>query len=101
MKKILLMSDAPPGGNGGTAITIENLQKEISRLNGELAEANKKIEAFTAAQAQATADEVVIREKMAHGLTRDQAIAVIRRQRAHDEAEAAAAKAKAEKSPKK
>jgi Spy/CpxP family protein refolding chaperone len=70
----------------------ETPQQTIDRLTAELAKANKKIEAFTAAQTQASADEVIIREKMAHGLTREQAIEVIKNQRRHDEAEAAATK---------
>ena len=79
----------------------ETPQQTIDRLTAELAAANEKIAGFTAAQEQASKDEVTIREKMVHGLTRDQAIAVIKRQRAHDEAEAAAAKAKAEAAQKK
>jgi len=42
---------------------------------------------FTARAEQAGADEVKVREKMAHGLTREQAISVIKRQRAHDQTE--------------
>ena len=45
-----------------------------------------QVNAFTAKEAQAGADEVKIREKMAHGLSRDQAISVIKRQRTYDEA---------------
>jgi len=60
------------------------------RLRAELAAANQTIEAFKAQAAQASADEVIIREKMSHGLTRDQAVSVIHRQRAHDAAEKAA-----------
>jgi len=73
----------------------ETPAQTIERLTAELAAANKTIESFKAQAAQASADEIIIREKMSHGLTRDQAISVIKRQRAHDELEkkqAAAAK---------
>jgi hypothetical protein len=75
----------------------ETPAQTIERLTAELAAANKTIESFEAQAAQAGADEIVIREKMSHGLTRDQAISVIRRQRAHEELEKAQAAAKAEK----
>ena len=76
----------------------ETPAQTIERLAAELAAANKTIETFKAQAAQASADEVIIREKMSHGLTRDQAVAVIKRQRAHDELEKAqAAKAKTAK----
>jgi len=65
----------------------ETAAQTIERLTAELAAANKTIESFKAQAAQASADEVIIREKMAHGLTREQAISVIKRQRSHDEAE--------------
>jgi hypothetical protein len=54
----------------------------IDRLTAELAEANKIIDGFNVAQAQANADEKVIQEKMAVGLTHEQAWSVIKRQRA-------------------
>ena len=100
-RNILFIADPPPGGNGGNKLTIESLTAEIAAKDAVIASLTEKVNAFTAQAKQASADEEVIREKMAHGLTRDQAIAVIKRQRAHDEAEAAAAKAKAEKSTKK
>jgi len=53
-----------------------------------------------AADAQRRKDESVIAEKIRHGLTREQAIAVIQRQREHDQREAAAAAAKAAKAEK-
>ncbi len=65
----------------------ETAAQTIERLTAELAAANKTIESFKAQAAQASADEVIIREKMSHGLTRDQAISVIHRQRAHDKME--------------
>ena len=78
----------------------ETPAQTIERLTAELAAANATIESFKAQAAQASADEVVIREKMSHGLTRDQALSVIHRQRAHDKAEAeAAATAKTKQTP--
>ena len=86
---------------------LEKPEQTIARLTAELAAANEKIKACEAQAAQASADEILAREKMAHGLTRDQALNVIHRQRAHDaheKAEAekkAAAKLAAEKTAKK
>jgi len=64
----------------------ETQQQTIDRLTGELAEANRKIAEFTAQKAQAGADEQIIAAKMAVGLTREQAVSVIRRQRQFDQA---------------
>ncbi|MGA2243810.1 MAG: hypothetical protein ABSH48_02330 [Verrucomicrobiota bacterium] len=63
----------------------ETAAQTIARLTDELAAANKTIESFKTQAAQASADEIIIREKMSHGLTRDQALAVIKRQRQHDD----------------
>jgi predicted DNA-binding WGR domain protein len=71
----------------------ESNKETIERLAAELATANTTIESFKAQAAQASADETVIREKMAHGLTRDQAISVIHRQREHDKIEKVLAEA--------
>jgi len=76
------------------AETKETTAQTIERLTAELAAANKTIDTFKAQAAQASADEVVVREKMAHGLSREQAVAVIKRQRAHDEAAKALAATK-------
>ena len=67
----------------------EIAQQTIGRLTAELAAANQQIAAFKAQQAQTSAHEVAgsVREKMSCGLTRDQALNVIKRQRAHDQAE--------------
>ena len=75
--------------------TIERLLATVASLTSELAASNKALETFKAQAAQASADEVIIREKMTHGLTRDQAVSVIHRQRAHDAAEKAQADAAA------
>ena len=67
--------------------TIERLTAELAAANTQLTAANKTIEGFKAQAIQLSADESIIQEKMSHGLTRAQAISVIRRQRAHDELE--------------
>ena len=57
---------------------------------GDLAAENAILKAriaqFEAVKKQAEADEVIIGEKMARGLRREQAIAVIKRQRDYDAA---------------
>ena len=74
----------------------ETPQQTIDRLTAENAELTAKVESFTAQAKQASEDEIIVREKMAFGLTRDQALSVIKRQRHHDQLEAEAAeKAKA------
>lgn len=79
----------------------ETPAQTIERLTAENAELTKQVEGFQAQKVQDSADEVVIREKMSHGLTREQALAVIKRQRAHDALEAEkVAKAKADKAAK-
>ena len=60
-------------------VTIESLQ-------AQLAAANQRIAGFEAQAAQRNADEILISEKMGKGLTRQQAIASIERQRAFDKA---------------
>jgi len=62
-------------------------------LAAENAALKAKIAEFQAVKKQADADEIVIAEKMAKGLRREQAAAVIKRQREFD-ARKAKAKAK-------
>ena len=59
-------------------------------LAAENATLKAKIAEFQAAKKQAEADEILIAEKMAKGLRREQAAAVIRRQREFDARKAAA-----------
>ena len=66
---------------------LESPQQTIARLTAELATAQTTIAQFESAQKQKGEDEIKIAEKMAYGLTRDQAAAVLRRQRDHDHAE--------------
>ena len=88
MKKLLFIADPPAGGGGAT----ETPAQTIARLTAELKIATDKIVSYEKADAQRTADEKVIAQKMSLGLSRDQAIAVIKRQKDHDTAKAAALK---------
>jgi hypothetical protein len=58
--------------------------KPAADLAAENAALKAKIAEFDAARKQADADEIVIAGKMAKGLRREQAVAVIRRQREFD-----------------
>jgi hypothetical protein len=77
-------------------VTIESLQAENAALKQQIAE-------LTAKRAQNEAEEKIIGEKMAKGLTRAQAISVIARQKAYDESELGQARAErvAKANPKK
>ena len=75
----------------------ETPQQTIDRLTAENAALTEKVNTFTEQAKQASADEVIVREKMQFGLTREQAISVIKRQRHHDQLEAEAKAAAAEK----
>jgi len=61
-----------------TAAPAANLAAENAALKARIAE-------FQAVKQQADADEIVIAQKMAKGLRREQAAAVIKRQREYDE----------------
>jgi hypothetical protein len=58
--------------------------KAAADLAAENAALKAKIAEFDAARKQADADEIVIAGKMAKGLRREQAVAVIKRQREFD-----------------
>jgi hypothetical protein len=61
----------------------------IERLTAELATAKQTIANYETAKAMQSAEEKIITEKMAVGLTRTQAISVIKHQKAFAEAWAA------------
>ena len=61
-------------------------------LAAENAALKAKIAEFQAARKQADADEILIAEKMSKGLRREQAAAVLKRQREFDERQKAKAK---------
>ena len=54
--------------------------KPDAQLGDELAEANQQLQALKTAKQQALAADAQVAEKMRHGLARDQAINVIKRQ---------------------
>lgn len=58
----------------------------MARLQAENEEMRKRLAQIDADKEREEADEKIIKEKMDRGLTRPQAIAVIRRQREHDAA---------------
>jgi hypothetical protein len=80
----LLIADA---GEGGAKPKLESKDDTIQRLTGELAAANLTIVTFQAEAADRAKTELAITLKMGFGLSRDQAITVIKRQKEHDEAE--------------
>jgi len=84
--KLLLMSTAADGGNSETAAqTIARLMADVERLTAENAQFRKDIEAATLREQEAAAQEALIADKMIKGnLTRQQAIAVIERQKKWD-----------------
>lgn len=86
--RILLIADAAPGGPAKP----ESPAETIARLQSELGVARLKIATYEAADADRAATEKQIAAKMAFGLTREQAQAVIKRQKDHDDAEKAKAK---------
>jgi hypothetical protein len=73
-------SSAAPPATDAPPKTAEQLQKELDAAHAELA-------VFRSAKAAASDEEVLVAAKMAVGLTRPQAAAVIRRQRAFDESD--------------
>jgi hypothetical protein len=82
MKKISPASDS---AGSGTPLK-ETPQQTILRLTAHNAELEAQLKKHDTLKAQRDADEKVIAEKMAHGLSRHQAINVIRRQREFDAA---------------
>ncbi len=60
-------------------------QTTATDLAAENAALKAKVAEFQAVKKQADADEIVIAEKMAKGLRREQAAAVLKRQREFDE----------------
>lgn len=83
MKKVLLNPDSASGGTSPK----ETQAQTIQRLTAENADLRGRLEKYETAEAQRAADEKIITEKMAHGLSRQQAINVIRRQRDFDAAQ--------------
>ena len=81
MKKLIALLKLDEKANEETVFAaVAGLQTKVAELE--------------AAKQQASADEKLIAEKQARGLTREQAIAVIQRQRAFDAAQPKAPKVK-------
>jgi hypothetical protein len=76
MKKILRTADA---AEGGSPPKPETPAQKIERLEAEIA-------GYKKADAERSAEEKLIADKVGKGLTREQAIAVIQRQKDHDQA---------------
>ena len=76
-----------------TSIPIED---QLATALALIETLNAQIAALQAAKQQQDDDELVISDKISRGLTREQAIAVIQRQRDFDAGKAAAAKAEAD-----
>jgi hypothetical protein len=72
--------------NSTRAPGVETPEQTIARLQAQLDSANAIINALAEEKKQASADEELICVKMSFGLSRDQSLAVIRSQRAHDAA---------------
>ena len=79
-----LTPDAPTGGG---APKPETSAQKIVRLESELAAAKAIIARHETADADRAEIEKIVLAKMALGLTRAQALAVIERQKAHNKAE--------------
>lgn len=83
MKRLLFIPD-PPEGGGGTDTAPKS--KTPAELRAENEALQKRIAELEAAKAEKSEEEKEIAIKVGKGLTRDQAISVIRRQKEHDAA---------------
>lgn len=80
----------PDPETGATPVAPDHAEtpaETIARLTAQLTAVQAELGQYKAADAQRQADEKVIAAKMALGLSRPQALAVIQRQKEHDEAE--------------
>ena len=82
MKKNLLLLIADPAGGNGPAVKAPSIEE----LQNQLAAANDKIAAFKAKENERAEEEREIAQKVSAGLTREQAMKVIQRQKDHDAA---------------
>lgn len=83
MKRTLRTPDSATGGTQPK----ETEQQTIRRLTAHNAELQGQVDEYKIGEAQRAADEKIIVEKMAHGLSRQQAMNVIHRQREFDAAQ--------------
>ena len=82
-----LNPDATPSGPGVPPVNPETDAEKITRLESELAAARAAIARYETADSDRAETEKIVRAKMALGLTRQQALSVIERQKAHNAAE--------------
>jgi len=82
--QILLIPDAPQGGTGVPPVKPETDAEKIARLEAESATARATITRYESADAERAETEKIVRAKITLGLTRQQALSVIGRQKAHD-----------------
>jgi hypothetical protein len=80
--KNFLLSPVAADGNGAT-----NPPPTIEQLTAENAELREKLANYEAQAEQSRQDEILIQQKMAVGLSRDHAVASIKRQRVFDAAQ--------------
>jgi hypothetical protein len=80
MKNINRIADPATGGGGAAKAPT------VAELQAQLAAANAKIAVYEAKESERAAEEQQISAKVQAGLTRDQAIKVIQRQKDHDAA---------------
>ena len=81
MKTTILLSPDAPAGSAADGLNSLTKGQLIERLQA----AEKTIAHFQAESAQESSDEIVIREKIAVGLSREQAVNVIKCQRAFND----------------
>ena len=84
------MPDTQTGTESGKP---ETDAAKIKRLTAELAAANRRLAAYETADQERAATEKIVAAKMAIGLTREQALAVIERQKQFDQTKAESGKA--------
>ena len=97
--KPLLIADASFGGGKPQTLAEENkqLNAQLAAARAEIANLRSRINGFETDQTQRAGDEAEITKRTRLGFTRDQARAILQRQREHDEAEAAKKTVKTDK----
>ena len=81
--RILLITDTQTGTGSGKA---ETDAAKIKRLTEELAAAKRRLAGYETADQERAVTEKAVAAKISLGLTRDQALAVIERQKQYDSA---------------
>jgi hypothetical protein len=85
----LLIADASFGGGKPQTLAEENRQltAQLAAARATIASLQSRVTGFETDQAQRAGDEAEISKRMRLGFTRDQARAILQRQREHDETE--------------